>query len=181
MIAGKRMPRPAMSSLRKQCQWRQLVLVPFVSVSPGTLFAALFRLTPRLTPTPRPHDHAGCHECPPHGIGGDAEPVAELRQGHPAAVQLGRCRNVTVGQSLTMHLHAMFVQDLDDTALAQAIALSQLGSRGAVPVRLDQFIDRLRGQPSVDPVHLNQRFWGSDVDFPDFCVISTILRSCRPW
>jgi hypothetical protein len=33
MIAGKRMPRPAMSSLRKQCEWRQLVLAPFVSVS----------------------------------------------------------------------------------------------------------------------------------------------------
>jgi hypothetical protein len=75
---------------------------------------------------------------------------------------------------LTAHLATMFVQERDDTAVAEVIVTAELGGRGAIPVGLNQFGDCPGGQSSDYPLQLRKWFSGSDLRYADFSAKSTI-------
>ena len=75
--------------------------------------------------------------------------LAKLGQRCTASVEFGSGRDVIVGESLTTHLYTMAMQDRDDAALAEPIATAQFRCPDAVSVGLDQFGDRLSGQPGA--------------------------------
>lgn len=104
-------------------QWNWNLRLITVRRAARTRFGAEL-LPPRLAPAP-PHHHAGRHQRSSHGIGGDSKSPTELGQCRTVAVQVGCCRYVVRGQSLVAHLHTVAVQDPDDAALAEVIALPE--------------------------------------------------------
>ncbi|KUH71737.1 hypothetical protein AU072_11110 [Mycolicibacterium novocastrense] len=125
-------------------------------------------LTLRLAPAPRSHHYTGGRQRSAYGIRREAELFTKLCERCSASVPFDRRRHVTSGQPLTPHRDTMFMQELDDAALTEFVALPKLCSGGAISVCLDQLGDRLSGQPSVHPLHSNFPFKASDRHFCRF-------------
>lgn len=122
----------------------------------------------RLAPTPWPQWYAGCDQPSPHDIGRDTEVFGELREGGAVAIEPDHPGFVAVGQPLAAHRHTVGMEDLDDAALAEVVALPKLGGGHAVAVGLDEFGDRVGAEPVVDPSMSGERYRLSDRQFCRF-------------
>ena len=125
-------------------------------------------LPPRFAPAARPHYHAGRHQRSSHGVGGDAEPLAEVRQCRTTAVQLGSHRDISIGKSLVSHSDTMPVQDSDHAGMAKLIAPFELWRRNPVTIGLNKFGNLLGREPAIDPLRLWEQNRLSDLGFRRF-------------
>ncbi|OMC15982.1 hypothetical protein A5735_01330 [Mycolicibacter heraklionensis] len=102
-----------------------------------------------LTSAPRPHHHSSCQQCSSYDVGGDVEAGAKLGQGGAVAVELGHHSFVRLIQPLPAHGYAVLAQQLEHAALAQLIALPQLGSCCAITVGPNEFGNQLVAQALI--------------------------------